>query len=109
MPRISHDECGIYDKTCEKDLASSNNNYYYVKRVHDVHYHDDCCRSSNDESREDPVMSLASNETQTSMLPSVASRTHENYHLDSFHIPTEEKWIGRCASQVPRKQCTCGA
>jgi len=21
------------------------------------------------------------------MLPSVASRTHENYHLDSFHIP----------------------
>jgi len=21
------------------------------------------------------------------MLPSVASRTHENYHIDSFHIP----------------------
>jgi hypothetical protein len=53
----------------------------------DAHYHDDCRRSSNNESRKDPVMSLASNETQTSMLPSVASRTHENYHLDSFHIP----------------------
>jgi len=88
MPRISRDECGINNKTCEKDLASNNNNnYYYVKRAHDVHYHDNCRRSSNDESRKDPVMSFTSNKTQTSMLPSVASRTHENYHLDSFHIP----------------------
>ena len=92
MPRISCDELGIYNKICKKDLASSNNNYYYyVKRAHDVHYHDDCHRSSNNESRKDPVMSLASNETQMSMLPSVASRTHENYHLDSFHIPQKNR------------------
>jgi ABC-type lipopolysaccharide export system ATPase subunit len=47
---------------------------------------------------EDPVMSLASNETQTSMLPSEASRTHENYHLDSFHIPKKRR-----SGNVPHK------
>jgi hypothetical protein len=92
MPRISRGKLGIYNKTCEKDLASSNNRYYYyVKCAHDVHCHDDCRCSSNDESREDPVTSLASKETQTSMLLSVASRTHENYHLASFHIPKKNR------------------
>ena len=75
MPRISRDERGTYNKKCEKDFASSNNNNNFKRAHEDAHYHDDCRRSSNDESREDPVMILASNETQTSMLPSVASRT----------------------------------
>ena len=33
-----------------------------------------------------------------SMLPSVASRTHENYHLDSFHIPKKNRSV-----DVPHK------
>jgi len=79
--------------------SASNNNNNYVKRVHeDAHFHDDRHRSSNDESREDPVMSLASNETQASMLPSIASRPHENYHLDSFHIPKKSRSV-----EVPHK------
>jgi len=43
-------------------------------------------------------MSLASNETQASMHPSVAGRTHENYHLDNFHIPKKIRSV-----DVPHK------
>ena len=95
-PESKHSYADCLTNPKNKCCASNNNNnyyYYYIKRVHkDAHYHEDNRRhSSDDESCKDPVMSLASNKTQASTLPSVASRTHENYHLDSFHIPKKSR------------------
>jgi hypothetical protein len=66
-------------------VSNSNNNY--SKRTQDNHYQDDRHRSSDDKSCEDPVMSVASNEGKVSTNMIVADRSHENYHLDNFHIP----------------------
>jgi hypothetical protein len=70
-----------------RNQRSASNNNNYSKRVHNSHYQDDRHRSSNDESREDPVMSVASIEGEVSTNASVADRSHDNYHLDNFHIP----------------------
>jgi hypothetical protein len=56
--------------------ASNNNNY--SKRAHDNHYQDERHRSSDDESRKDPVMIVASNEGEVSTNASAADRSHDN-------------------------------
>jgi hypothetical protein len=69
------------------------------KRAHDNHYQDNRHCSSDNESREDPVMSVASNKGEVSKNASAVDRSHENYYLDNSHI---QKKIWRMGD-VPHK------
>jgi hypothetical protein len=82
-----------------RNQRSASNNNNYSKRPHDKHYQDDRHSSSDDESREDPVMSVASNEGEVSTNASAADRSHDNYHLDNFHVPKKIRRSG----DVPHK------
>jgi hypothetical protein len=79
--------------------SASNNNNNYSKRAHDNHYQDDHRRSSDNESREAPIMSLASSEGKVSANESATDRSHENYYLDNLHIPKKNRRSG----DVPHK------
>ena len=70
--------------------------------MHDSHYQDDRHRSSDDESHEDPVMSVASNEGEVSMNASAVDRFHDNYHLDNFHFPKKIRRLGNVPHKSPR-------
>ena len=94
----SYTECRANPKN-QRSVSNNNNNY--SKRAHDNHYQDDHHRGSDDESRKDPVMSVASNEGEVSMNESAAERSHENYHLDSFHIPKKIRRSGDVSHKSP--------
>jgi hypothetical protein len=80
----SYAECRTNPKN---QRSTNNNNNNYGKRAHDSHYQDNCHHSSDDKSRDAPVMSLVSSEGKVSANASTADRSHEKYHLDSYHIP----------------------
>jgi len=83
-----------------RNQRSASNINNYSKRAHDNHYQDDCHdRRSDNESREDPVMSVASNEGEVSTNASAVDRSNDNYHLDNFHIPKKIRRSG----DVPHK------
>jgi hypothetical protein len=83
-PDSMHSYAECHANPRNQHIASNNNNYSI--RTHDSHYQDDCHRCSDDESHEDRVMSVASNEGEVSTNASAADRSHDNYHLDNFHI-----------------------
>jgi hypothetical protein len=75
-PDSKHSYAECRANTRYQRSASNNNNY--SKRVHDSHYQDDRHRSRDDESHEDPVMSVASNEGAVSTNASAVDRSHDN-------------------------------
>ncbi len=59
-------------------------------------------RSSDNKSREAPIMSLASSEGEVSANESATDRSHENYHLDNLHIPRKNRRSGDVPHKSPQ-------